>query len=50
MGAKSLNACDDTFHYSRRRSRVVTRDVRSFLIEITERAPKPPYLHRASTS
>src|SRR5208283_3007330 len=50
MRAKSLNACHDTVHCSCRRSRIVTRDVCGLLVEVNERAPEPPYLHRASTS
>lgn len=50
MGTKFLDACDDTFHYSRRRFRIVTRDVLGRLIEVLKRTRKPPNLHRVSTS
>jgi hypothetical protein len=48
MGAKSLNARYDTFHYSRCRYWMIVRDVSGLLVEVLKRAPKPLNLHRDS--
>ena len=49
MILKPLDAGGDTFNQSSCRLRIVSCDVREFLIKIFERAAQPSNVHRAST-
>ena len=50
IGGELLDGGCDSLHSSRGGIRVVACDVFGFLIEISERAPKPSYAHGGSTS